>query len=208
MDELYTVLFDFATNIISSMGYFGVYLGMVIDASGFPIPSQAVMGFAGYMVYTGQLNIFLAALAGSLGNTTGGIVIYLLSKKYGRSFVKRFGKYIKYTEKDLEESDKWFKKWGDELVLFAQLVPGLRTVISVPAGVWKVKPAKFVPYLFIGTYIYGFIMTFLGYKFGANWERIGYYIDTFENISYAIMAIILGYLVYRYVKKKNFFKKA
>ncbi len=208
MDGIYTKLFDFAVEIITNLGYFGIYLGMIIDSTGFPIPSQAVMGFAGYLVYKGTFNIWFASLAGALGNVTGGTVIYFLSKRFGRSFVKKFGKYIKFTEKDMNDADNWFSKWGDELVFFAQLVPGLRTVISVPAGIWKVKMYKFLPYLFGGCYVYSFIMAFLGYKFGSNWEKIGYYMDTFENITYLILFLIISYFVYRYVKKKKKEEKA
>ncbi len=208
MDGFFGVLFDFAVKLITELGYLGIYIGMFFDSIGIPIPSQAIMSFSGYMVYKGEFNIFLATLAGAVGNVTGGFVIYSLARKFGRRFIKRFGKYVDYSEEDLEKTDKWFKKYGDELVFLAQLVPGLRTIIIVSSGIWKVPIKKFIPYLFVGSYIYCFIMAYIGYKLGDGWEKIMGYLDSLENAVLVIICMGVLYLGYKFGKNYLKIRKA
>ncbi|MCA9382891.1 DedA family protein, partial [Candidatus Dojkabacteria bacterium] len=113
-------VFDFVINLISSLGYWGIFIGMFIESSSIPLPSEAIMGFAGYLVYKGEMNLWLAGLVGALGNISGSTFMYILGLKGGRPIVEKYGKYLHITKDKLEKSDKWFAKWGDEMVFIAQ----------------------------------------------------------------------------------------
>ena len=136
----------FVENVITNYGYLGIYLGMMIESASIPLPSELIMGVAGYLVYKGEMNLWIATLMGALGNISGSSIMYWLGLKGGRPFAKKYGKYIHLTEKSWEKSDRLFAKWGDEMVFVAQLMPGVRTFISFPAGVLKVNFAKFIAY--------------------------------------------------------------
>lgn len=193
-------VFDFVINLISSLGYWGIFIGMFIESSSIPLPSEAIMGFAGYLVYKGEMNLWLAGLVGALGNISGSTFMYILGLKGGRPIVEKYGKYLHITKDKLEKSDKWFAKWGDEMVFIAQLLPGIRTFISLPAGIVKVNFVKFILYTFIGAFIWCTALAYAAYKFGSNWERLSDYMKNFQLLIAVVILLGMLYVGFRYVK--------
>lgn len=203
MENLLLAVSEFIINIVSDLGYLGIYLGMTIESASIPLPSEVIMGFAGYLVYKGELNLFLAALVGALGNITGSTIMYLLGSYSGPIIVKKWGKYLHITEKKYTKAKKWFQKYGNKTVFGAQLLPGFRTFISLPAGVLKIHYPTFILYTFLGALIWCFTLAWLALKFGENWENIKNYTHLLElGIIVAIIGIIV-YLVLKYFRKAN-----
>ena len=196
---------DFIVNLISSLGYWGIYFGMFIESASIPLPSEIIMGFAGYLVYKGEMALFTSALVGALGNISGSTSMYLLGVTGGRKFVKKYGKYFHFNEKKFKKAEDIFSKWGDKAVFISQLLPGVRTFISLPAGILKINFPKFILYTFIGAFIWCYILALAALKLGENWHIISTYIHEIE-IAMVVLALALAIFFFR-KKIKRFFSK-
>ena len=188
------------TNFISSLGYWGIYFGMFIESASIPLPSEVIMGFAGYLVYLGRFSLFKAALVGALGNISGSTVMYVLGSRFGRGAVLNLGKYVHLTEAKFNRAEQMFKKWGALAVFIGQLLPGVRTYISLPAGVLRIKFIPFLAYTFFGALIWCYILAWGAFKLGENWHLISNYVHEFA-IAVAAIAIA-GVLYWFFVRPK------
>ncbi|WXG41870.1 MAG: DedA family protein [Candidatus Freyarchaeum deiterrae] len=194
----------FLMNFISSVGYPGVFLLMIAESAVLPVPSEVVMPFAGYLAYTGTFDIWLVTLMGVLGNLVGSWIAYIVGLKVGRAGIIKYGKYILLRESHVEQAESWFQKYGDKAIFASRLLPVLRTVISLPAGIGKMDPKKFTLYTFVGSIPWDFALAYLGYTLGQNWNAIeGYfkYIDIL--IIVAAVAIIAFYIIRRRRRKST-----
>ena len=199
---------SFIINLISNMGYWGIYIGMFIESASIPLPSEIIMGFAGYLVYKGQFNLFTAALVGALGNISGSTSMYLLGITGGRKVVKKYGKYFHFNNKKLAKAEKMFAKWGDKAVFISQLLPGVRTFISLPAGILKVNFPKFIVYTFVGALIWCYLLALLALKLGENWHIISNYIHEIELVMVIIVILAILYIFRnKFINIFNFAKK-
>src|SRR4030042_1090407 len=147
--KVIAVLAVFTTGVISAMGYAGVVLLMGIESACIPLPSEIIMPFAGYLVYTGRFTLHGAALAGALGCIVGSIPAYYLGQYGGRPLIERYGKYILLSHHELDLADRLFARWGQWVVLAARLLPVIRTFIAFPAGVARMNMTKFIVYTFV-----------------------------------------------------------
>lgn len=207
MSEIIDSITKWGMDLISSLGYFGVLIGMIINSAGIPLPSEVIAGFTGYLVFKGELNLILAGLVASLGNIIGGSISYMIGLKGGRPVIQKYGKYVRITEEKFEKIQKWFDKYGDEMVLFGQFIPVFRSYVSLPAGVLKVPFKKFLPYTFIGSFIWITLIAFVSSRLGEEWSRVGEFFDKFKIfIIIGISALLGGYVLYKLIKNKR--KKA
>ena len=186
-------------SVISSLGYWGIFIGMFIESSSIPLPSEVIMGFAGYLVYKGELALLPVALVGALGNISGSTFMYLLGIRGGRPVIDKYGKYLHITKDKMDKVDRWFAKWGDELVFVAQLLPGVRTFISLPAGILKVNFPKFIIYTFLGAFLWCLVLAYTAYSLGEHWELLSSYIKRFEHVIFLGLVIVVGFLVYKWM---------
>src|SRR5947207_1019595 len=124
-----------ARSLIESSGYAGIVLGMTIESVNIPLPSEAIMTFAGSLVYDGKFSFWPVVLAGATGNVIGSVMNYYLGAFGGRPLLERYGRYVLIHKKDLQRADRWFARYGAQAVFFTRLVPIVRTFISFPAGV-------------------------------------------------------------------------
>jgi membrane protein DedA with SNARE-associated domain len=161
--------------IISSLGYFGIVFCMTIESACIPLPSEIIMPFSGYLVFTGKFSIIAVTLAGAVGNLIGSIIAYVAGYFGGRPFVEKYGKYFLISHKDLDLADSWFSKYGDAAVFFSRMLPIIRTFISLPAGISKMRFGHFCAYTFIGAAPWCLMLAFIGIKLGENWNTIGVY---------------------------------
>jgi membrane protein DedA with SNARE-associated domain len=192
-------LVEWGTNLIldwiSNMGYPGIVLLMALESACMPVPSEIVMPFAGYLAYQGEMNLWLVALFGALGCTVGSIVAYAFGFYAGRPLILRYGKYILIREKHLNTAERWFEKYGDKATFIARLLPVIRTVISLPAGIAKMNFKKFVFYSFVGSVPWTFMLAYIGYWLGPNWEDIkGVFRGLDVLVVVAAAAIIVWYV--------------
>lgn len=180
---------------------------MTIESALVPLPSEVTMPFSGFLVSTGKLTLIGVALAGGLGNLAGSIMAYALGY-WGEEviilkFIKKYGKYLLISEHEYEKSRRWFEKYGQIIVFVSRLLPGVRTYISLPAGVAKMNFKKFCFFTLIGSLIWSFILAVIGVKLGENWETIGSYFHRLDAvIGIGIITIIILY-IYKKNRRKN-----
>lgn len=169
MNEI-QLFIEWVISLVTENLYLGVFLAALIETVFPPIPSEAIFPLAGYIVLKSEMSfihIFGVGLVGGMGATLGAVVIYLIALKLGRNGLYRYLKYAKIKESRLEKADKWFEKYGDKSVLLGRLIPGIRELVSIPAGIFNMKPIKFLLFTFIGSCVWSILLTVAGYYFGV-----------------------------------------
>ena len=154
------------TSLVSTYGYLGLFIAAFAETIFPPIPSEVIFplaGFVGFKSNFGYFETFVMALSGALGATFGAVLIYFISLKIGRLAIIKIGKYVFVNEKKIESAERWFEKYGVYAVFLGRMAPGVRELISVPAGIARMPFAKFVTFTFFGSLIWSVILVFLGY---------------------------------------------
>ena len=175
MSEL-QVIIQWISELLSDYLYLGVFLAALIETIIPPIPTMAVFPTAGYIASQNGLGIgevFLLGIIGGIGASIGSSVIYFIALKLGRTALLKYLERVKVSEKKLERVEKWFQKYGDKAVLFGRMIPVFREMVSVPAGLLKMKVQKFLIYTVLGSCAWSITMITIGYYFGiATFEII------------------------------------
>ena len=162
-------LIEFITALMTDYLYAGVFLAAIIETVIPPIPTMAVFPTAGFIASQNGLELpelILLGIVGGLGASIGSTVIYLIALKLGRTALLRYLKYVKVSEKKLTKVECWFQKYGDKAVLFGRMIPIFREMVSIPAGLLKMKLAKFLAYTILGSCGWSITLIFIGYYFG------------------------------------------
>tara|TARA_B100000609_G_scaffold52244_1_gene40778 strand:- start:114 stop:767 length:654 start_codon:yes stop_codon:yes gene_type:complete len=188
-----------------NLAYFVICFAMFLENIIPPIPSEIIMPLGGYFVYQGNLNFYILVIFGLIGTVLGALPWYylgrFLNEKKLASFVDSKGKFIGISSRDLNKSKLWFDKYGVSLVFWGRLIPGIRTLISVPAGIELMPLKKFLVWTSLGSLIWVVLLTFLGYVLGENYKIIESYIDNFKVFIKPIFIIISAILIFKYLKK-------
>ncbi|MGI8545649.1 MAG: DedA family protein [Aridibacter sp.] len=193
-------------NLIASTGYFGIVLLMFVENVFPPIPSEFIMPLAGFMVTKDEFSLLGIIIAGTLGSVLGALPLYYAGRKLGEDKAKDladdYGKWLTISRRDIEKSKNWFDEHGAAAVFFARLVPGLRSLISVPAGIDEMNLPKFLIFTTTGAAIWTSILACAGYFLGRNFKEVENYLDP---ISYTIIGGIIVFYLYRVFthKKQN-----
>ena len=190
----------FVVSTISSMGYGGVVLLMGIESANIPLPSEVIMPFSGYLVFTGRFNLLFVAVAGGFGCLLGSLLSYWIGAVGGRPLIEKYGKYILISHHDLDLADRWFKKWGIATVFIGRLLPVVRTFISFPAGIARVNLWRFSVYTFVGSVIWSYLLAWVGMKLGENWDSLKGYFHRFDTVIGILIIIGIIWWVWRHVK--------
>lgn len=191
--DIIDVLAGFVINTIGVMGYPGVFLLMLVESCGIPMPSEVIMPFSGFLVARGEMAFWLVVIAGTLGNLIGSLLAYWIGYRGGRPLIEKYGKYILISKHDLDLADKWFNRYGDWTVFFGRLLPVIRTYISFPAGISKMDLKKFSIYTTLGALPWTAVFAWLGIKMGNNWELIR---EKLHNFDLAIGILVLVFFVF------------
>jgi membrane protein DedA with SNARE-associated domain len=182
-------IINFIVNLVGDMGYIGIFLMMFLESTFFPFPSEVAMIPAGYLASKGEMNIYLAILAGVLGSLAGAIFNYLLAREYGRGAVLKFGKYFFFNEEKLKRMEEFFYKHGSFSTFTSRLIPAVRQFISLPAGLAKMPFIPFIIYTTAGAFLWVTILAILGYLIGENQELIKTYLHQITLITLALIGI-------------------
>lgn len=178
--------------IIERLGYIGIAILMFLDNVFPPIPSEVIMPSAGYTASRGQLQIVGVIIAGSIGSILAAAVLYAIGRKISRSalfaWVDRYGKYLFIQSKDLEKALNWFERYGHRIVFFGRMIPAVRSLISIPAGMSRMPFGKFILYSSLGTVIWTTFLACVGFYFGENQELM---FTIMHRVGYIILAITL-----------------
>jgi membrane protein DedA with SNARE-associated domain len=185
------ILSAFIVATISTLGYGGIVLLMAIESACIPLPSEIIMPFSGYLVYTGRFNIWLVSVAGAFGCVVGSLVAYWVGMYGGRPLIEKYGKYILISNHDLNLADRWFDRFGEIIVFASRLLPAVRTFIAFPAGVAKMHLKKFIIYTFAGSLPWCLGLAYVGQKLGEQWDKDPRLKNLFHRFDFVIGILIV-----------------
>jgi membrane protein DedA with SNARE-associated domain len=190
-------LSNFIITVIERLGYVGVFVGMTLESIGFPLPSEIIMPFAGYVVWEGRLTLLGVTLAGTLGCLAGSLVAYAIGAYGGRPLLERYGKYVLIRASELDRAEQWFEKYGEGAVFISRLLPVVRTFISYPAGIVRMDVKRFSAYTVLGSLPFCFAFAYMGVVLGPHWEDIRGLFRYFNIAVIVGVVVLIGYLIYR-----------
>jgi len=201
IEQILQLLVLFIQKVITMFGAFGISLLMAIESCNIPLPSEAILPFAGYLVMINKLpNIHIPAIFGAIGCVIGSIPSYYLGYFGGRSFVEKYGKYFLVSHHDLEIADKWVDKYGDFAFFICRMLPVVRTFISLPAGILKAKKRTFFLYTFVGSLLWCYFLVYVGIKMGENFEELKSIWHRFDIVIVSVIFILGIIYVYKHIK--------
>ena len=177
--------------VLKAAGYGGLMLLMAAESACIPLPSEIILPFAGFLVATGQMNLFLVATLGALGCNLGSAVAYWVGRWGGRRAIERWGKYILLSQHDLALSDRFFARFGAAAVLIGRMLPVIRTFIALPAGIARMKQPQFHLYTFLGSWPWCFLLAYIGYLLGSAGATSPILGTVFHVLDIAVVAGIL-----------------
>jgi len=192
---------QFITDAIFEMGYIGIFLLMLIESSFIPFPSEIVLVPAGYLASKGEMDISLILFASLMGSISGALINYFGALYVGRKFILRFGKYFFISKETLDKMELFFAKHGAISTFTGRLIPGIRQLISIPAGLSRMNLKVFIFYTSLGAMIWSIILVAVGYIIGENQELIKTYLSQIVTITLICVAIITALYIYRNNKK-------
>ena len=188
---------------IGHMGYLGIFLLMFLESTFFPFPSEIIMIPAGYLAFKGEMNVYLVVLIGILGSVLGALFNYYLALYFGRKFILKYGKYVFIKEETLNKLEDFFTKHGEFSTFNGRLIPGIRQLISLPAGLAKMNMVTFSLYSALGAGIWVIVLVALGYLLGSNEALVSEYLHTATVITLICVAFITLFYVIRNKRKKE-----
>jgi membrane protein DedA with SNARE-associated domain len=198
-----TSFFHWLADTILALGYPGIVVLMAIESSILPLPSELVMPPAGYLAAKGQMNGVLAVAAGTIGSVIGALVNYGLALFVGEPLMRKYGKYVLVSGRSLDRSEAFFRRHGEISTLIGRLLPVVRHLISIPAGVSRMNLRRFILFTALGAGVWCAVLTYLGYIIGRHGERVEAVIGDYVHhtlLTYVIPAVIIlagGYIVWR-----------
>lgn len=197
-------MLDWIVNTINSFGYLGIALLMFLENLFPPMPSEIIMPLAGFTATQGQLNFAFVVLAGTVGTELGGLLWYYIGRTLGekrlKKFADRYGKWLTLSSKEIEKSQKWFDRHGGKAVFLGRLIPGIRTLISVPAGIDRMNLMLFLLYSTIGSTLWVGALTYAGFLLGQNYQLVEKILGPISGL--VIVALLVGFGLW-VMKRKN-----
>ena len=193
---------DVFLNFIDQWGYFAVALLMGLENACVPIPSELILGFAGYLIFAGRMTFAGAMWAGMVGGVLGSIFAYEVGRRGGRPFVDRYGKYFFVKPSHVDLAQRWFDKYGLKAVFFSRMLPVVRTFISLPAGFARMDRVKFLVLTILGSLPWTALILWLGQLLGEGWAimmKVGHEI----SIIFVVLCIVAGAVFYLRYRKKH-----
>lgn len=185
---------NWITGVMEQFGYAGVFVLIMLENVFPPIPSEVILTFGGFMTTASSLTKIGVIAAATAGSVAGAVILYgiglLLDVERLGKIVDRWGRVLRLTRDDIHKADAWFDKYGPWTVFFCRLVPLIRSLISLPAGMSNMNFLLFLLLTTLGSLIWNTVLVSLGAAVGDNWERIVEYMDIYSNVAYAIIAVL------------------
>lgn len=190
----------YATHLISEGGYGAVLVLMTLESMVFPVPSEAVMPFAGFLVSDGTFGFWITLIASTVGSIVGSLLSYAMGLYGGRPFVERWGAYLFLNTHHLEQTERFFARYGERAIFISRFIPVVRHLISIPAGMGKMNLVAFSLYTVAGAGLWNAILLYTGMILGDNWEALGPYL---HYVDIGIIVLCVGVAVYFFVWKRR-----
>ena len=196
IEKIIAALAGFIITVISKTGYLGVLLLMAIESACIPLPSEIIMPFAGYLVYTGHFSLVWAATAGAIGCNVGSVIAYEIGCYGGRPLVERYGSHIFLGRHELEMAERFFARFGGAAVFIGRLLPVIRTFIALPAGIARMPRLRFHIYTFAGSWPWCFGLAWVGMKLGEQWDKDPRLKQWFHRLDAVIVLLLVAGIVW------------
>lgn len=177
---------------LTDYGLLAVFISMILESACIPIPSEIVVPYGGFLAAQGHVALWQVILAATLANLIGSSLAYAAGRYGGRALIVRYGRYVFISAHHVDKADEWFDKRGELTVFVTRMMPGMRTFISLPAGVARMPFGRFAAYTFLGALPWNAALAYLGYAFGANWERLQGYFSRFNWVVWALLVLALA----------------
>lgn len=202
MGDVLSNLGDWIKNVIETLGYPGIVLVMALENVFPPIPSELVMPLAGFMANEGTFSLLGVIIAGMIGSVLGALILYYFgawaNELVIRRFLRRWGRYAFVSESDLDVSLSYFHRHGEAVIFFGRLIPLVRSLISIPAGMDRMPMGKFLFYTVLGTTIWSAILSYAGWVLKENYEAVAGYVERYQSV--VIGLILIGILAFVYLR--------
>jgi membrane protein DedA with SNARE-associated domain len=194
---------EYITGIMAHGGYGVVAFLMALESMVAPVPSEAVMPFAGFLVEEGRFSFTAVVFFSTMGSIIGSLISYFMGSWGGKPFVKRFGKYLLLDEHHLELTENFFSKYGDKAIFISRFIPIIRHLISIPAGVGKMNLAKFAVYTILGAGLWNAFLTWVGFVLKENWTEVRKYSEVIDIIVLAGLVVASVWFFYSHFKRSR-----
>lgn len=195
------------TAVLESTGHIGIVFLIALENIFPPLPSEIILPLTGYLVSQNAISFIGALIASTAGSVLGGLLLYYLSRKLGEkrvyAFADSYGKFIGLSRQDIEKSIKWFQKHGGKLVFFGRIIPTIRSVVSIPAGLAKMDIKKFILYTAAGSALWNAILIGIGWSLGERWQEVQRYTKVLEYIVWGLIIFGVGWIIWRKLKKSK-----
>jgi len=184
---------EWITEFMEQYGYIGIILMIALENVFPPIPSEVILTFGGFMTTYTNMTILGVIITATVGSVIGALILYgiglLIDVERLEKIIDRWGKFLRVTKDDIKKADAWFDKYGYWAVFLCRMIPLIRSLISLPAGMSNMKFVPFLFYTLLGTLIWNTLLVSIGAAVGESWETIVHYMDIYSNIVYAMIAL-------------------
>lgn len=201
-------MYNWILNMMEQYGYFGIAVIIAIENLFPPIPSELVLTFGGFLTTQTSMSMIGVIIASTIGSVGGAIILYLLGRIFDVQFlhriVDRWGRILRVKREDLDKADKWFTRYGYWTVFFCRMVPLIRSLISIPAGMSRLNFGLFLLFTTAGTLIWNTLLVSLGALLGENWETIIHYMDVYSSVTYVILgALFVIFVLFWFLRRRS-----
>lgn len=196
-------LVEYLTSLIAGGGYVLLTVLMALESMIAPVPSEAVMPFAGFLVYEGRFTFANVAFYSTLGSIIGSLLSYYAGLLGGRPLIEKYGRFLLLNKGHLEETEKFFSKFGDKTIFVSRFIPVVRHLISIPAGVGRMNILKFSFYTIVGACLWNMFLAYVGYELKTRWTTVLQYTSAIDLLILAAIVALIAYLVYKRRKVKS-----
>ncbi len=197
------ILINHVVYWIGISGYTGLVVLMALESMVAPLPSEAVMPFAGFLIFEGKFSFHEVIFFSLMGSIIGSVISYYAGLYGGRPFVTRFGKYFLLETRDLEITERFFNKYGDKTIFFSRFIPVVRHLISIPAGIGEMKFGKFILYTAIGAGLWNSLLAYAGFRLRSHWEAIRHYSQIMDIVAVVGLVAAIGYFIYGHLRRRS-----
>lgn len=194
---------EYLIHFMETYGYLAMFICMVLENANIPIPSEVILGFAGYLIAQGIFDMHTTMIVGIAAGVVGSIISYWMGEYGGRPLLLKYGKYIFFNEKKFDMAEKLFNKYGGLAVFIGRLLPGVRTFISFPAGMARYPMVPFIIWTILGTVPWTILLVYLGHILGAHWEDVIQYNHIFLEVVIVVFLVLAAFFGIRYWRNKR-----
>lgn len=198
---------DFILQVVNQYGYIGIFSLITIENLFPPIPSELILTFGGFMSTVTTMSLWGVVISATLGSLFGAIILYSVGRLFSVAriesfFDSKYGKILHLQKNDVRRTGKWFVKHGNVAVFLGRFVPVIRSLVSIPAGMAKMKIGPFLLLTSLGTLIWNIVLAYLGKLAGDAWETVADYVDLYSLILIILLVLLVAYIVVKFVKKR------